>query len=265
MTAASRRGRAVADADPVAVDITTPGSLAAALAGHDALACHLPFVHDIDRARALGEAIAGAVRAASVPRVVFNTSCIVADHDLGLGAHDGRRAIEAALADSGAAFGSIRPTAFMDNLIRPWVKPTIVRDGVFAYPASSSLLMSWVCIDDVARAMVAMLARDDLAGARIAIGGPEALLGDEVAARLTTATGRRVRFVGLDPQDFAAAMAERVTGSRTVPDGSVYHGMARFYAWYNAQARSPLVVRGDPPGVVTTSFAEWAQRQDWTA
>lgn len=249
----------------VTADIQQPDMLTAAMRGHDALCLHLPFVHDRGRAAALGQAVAEAVRAAGVPRIVFNTSCFVADHDLGLPAHDGRRAIEAALEASGANFTSIRPMVFMDNLARPWAKPSIVARGVFAYPAAPQLLISWVCIADIAAAMGAAVVRDDLRGARIALGGPEALVGDEVAERLTIAAGRPVRFVSLDPQTFAEDMAELVTGARIVPPGSVYHGMARFYAWYNAQPRSPLMVDANPLGLRLTSFAEWAAAQDWRA
>lgn len=248
----------------VAADIDDPAGLARAMHGCDALALHLPFVHDRMRAQAMAEAVATAAREAGIGRIVFNTSCYVADHDLGLEAHDGRRAIETALALGGASFTSVRPMVFMDNLIRPWAKPSITGRGIFAYPAAPTLLMSWVCLADVAAAMVAALGRDDLAGARIALGGPEALTGDEVAERLSAATGRPVRFLSLDPAGFAGDMAELVTGSRTVSPGSVYHGMARFYDWYNAQTQSPLVVRDNPLGLRLTPFADWATGQDWS-
>lgn len=254
--------RAPAGTQAVAVDLLDTEQLALAMRGHDALAFHLPFVHDRSAASRMGRSIATAVRTAGVARAVFNTSCYVADDDIGLEAHDGRRAIEAAMAESGAAFTSIRPSAFMDNLGRGWARPAIMR-GVFAYPAAASLKMSWVAIDDIAAAMTAVLARDDLPGARIPLGGPEALTGSEAAERLSTAIGRPIRFMPLDPSDFAADMAELVTGSREIPAGSVYHGMARFYDWYNAQPTSPLIAEKNVLALRLTSLREWAERQDW--
>ena len=60
-----------------------------------------------------------------------------------------------------------------------------------------------------------------------------------------------------------------MTGSREVPAGSVYEGMAEFYAFYNDQPVSPLIV--DPKTITDllpvklTSFKDWAAQQDWGA
>lgn len=259
----SLRGPVPAQARRISSDLADIPGLTQAMRGHDAVALHLPFVHDIERARQLGRAVAQAADEAGIGRIVFNTSCYVADHDLGLPAHDGRRAIEAELGSGRATFTSIRPMVFMDNLIRRWARPAIVEKGIFAYPAGPELRISWVCLADVAAAMVAALERDDTRSAHIALGGPEALVGDEVAERLARSIGRPVCFVPLSPIGFAENMAEMVTGSRVVPEGSVYHGMARFYQWYNSQPTSPLVVYDNPLGIEQTSLENWATRQDW--
>ncbi|WP_156680657.1 SDR family oxidoreductase [Sphingomonas profundi] len=252
-----------------AADIGDAGGMAAAMAGHDALALHLPFVHDVARAEAMARAIAEAAQAAGIGRIVFNTSCFVADRDLGVAGHDGRRAIERVFAGAGAAFVSLRPMVFMDNLTRPWARPAIVRDGVFAYPAAPALAISWIAIDDVAACMAAAVERDGLTDARIAIGGPEALAGAETAIRLARALGRPVAFRSLPPETFAADMSALVTGSREVRPASVYDGMARLYAWYNAQPSSPLAcdpaAARDLMGRDPVDLESWAGRQHWRA
>jgi uncharacterized protein YbjT (DUF2867 family) len=233
------------------------------MTGHEGLAFHLPFVHEADRALKMGEAVASAARTAGVRRAVFNTSCYVDDHDIGIGAHDGRRAIEAVMRESGVAFTSIRPMVFMDNLGRPWLKPAIVRDGVFAYPASRELRIAWIAIADIAAAMTTALARDDLAGAHIRLGGPEALVGDEVAARLEAAIGRPVRFSSIAPQQFADEMVKLVGRHGPLASRLPYDGMAKLYAWYNAQPASPLVPPKDAVLSATTTLEAWARQQVW--
>lgn len=273
VTAGVRRADAMAgspfpDLPTVHADLAEPASLAAAFAGQDALAFHLPF--EFDRAWAAGyeQAIANAARAAGIGRIAFNTACFVADRDLNLSAHDGRRDIEAALLTSGATCRFVEPVVFMDNMIRVWSKPSIVQRGVFAYPAAPELRINWVCLDDVADAMVMALEQPDAHPLHIALGGPEALTGSEVAERLSAALGRPIRFQSLAPDEFAAGMSELVTGSRDVAPHSIYDGMAKFYRWYNEQPVSPLVV--DPAlsraalGRVPTSLADWAARQDWS-
>lgn len=257
------------DVEFATADILDEGTLARAFTGQDALALHLPFLHDRERARSMARTVAVAANAAGLRKIVFNTSSYVAEHDLRLEAHDGRRAMEHEFAATGIPFVSIRPMVFMDNLIRRWARPAIVRHGIFAYPAAPDLRISWICLDDVAAYMVAATKRDDLRDARIKVGGPEALTGDEVAARLSRAIGKPVWFRSLSPESFAADMSELVTGSRSVTPGSVYDGMARFYAWYNAQEFSPLAIPADSeaplPEVQPRSLESWAREQDWTS
>lgn len=274
VTAGVRRPDAMAgtpfpDLPTVHADITDPGAMATAFAGQDAAAFHLPFEFDRARAASFGAAIAAGAKAAGLRKIVFNTACFVADHDLDLSAHDGRRDIEAALAATGIPCVFIEPTVFMDNQYRAWTRPLIMREGVFAYPAKPDLKISWVCLEDVAAAMTASLGTDAADGLHVPLGGPEALTGAEVAANLSQALGKPVRFQSLLPEEFAARMSELVTGSREVQPLSIYDGMARFYAFYNAQPTSPLVV--DPAkverllGITLTPHLEWARSKDWHA
>ncbi len=273
VTAGVRRADALA-ASPfpalpsIAADITDAASLEIAFAGQDALAMHLPFEFDRAVAASYGRNIAQAAKAAALKKIVFNTSCFVADRDLDLSAHDGRRDIERSLRDTGIPCVFIEPVVFMNNVIRVWSKPSIVKRGVFAYSAAPYLKISWVCLDDVAAYMVAALGTDAADGRHVPVGGPEALIGDEVAVRLSEALGKPIAFESITPDEFAARMSELVTGSRDVAPHSIYEGMAKFYRFYNEQPESPLIV--DPAEtrkllvVESTSMRAWLTRWDWT-
>ena len=257
------------DLPTVAADITDADAMAAAFAGQDAAAFHLPFEFDRERAASFGHAIAQGAKRAGLKKIVFNTACFVADHDLDLSAHDGRRDIERTLEETGIPCVFIEPVVFMDNMYRIWTRPLIMREGIFAYPAKPDLEINWICIDDVAKAMVGALGTDAANGRHVQVGGPETLVGDEVAERLSIALDRPVRFQSLTPDEFAARMSELVTGSREVAPASIYHGMAAFYRWYNAQPESPL--KTDPAearellGLEPTKLVDWARSQVWTA
>lgn len=273
VTAGVRRADALStspfpDLPSVPADITDPASLTVAFAGQDALAMHLPFEFNRAVAASNGRNVAQAATAARLKKIVFNTSCFVAPHDLDLSAHDGRRDIERALRETGIPCVFIEPVVFMNNMIRVWSKPSIVQRGVFAYPAAPGLKISWVCLDDVAASMVAALATDAADGRHVPVGGPEALVGDEVAVRLSEALGRPIVFQSITPDEFAARMSELVTGSRDVTPHSIYDGMAKFYRFYNDQRESPLIV--DPAqtrallDVEPTPMRTWLTRWDWT-
>ncbi len=274
VTAGVRRADAMAstpfpDLPTVHADITNAEAMTSAFAGQDAAAFHLPFEFDREKAAHMGRQIAEGARRAGLKKIVFNTACYVAPRDLDLSAHDGRRDIERALEDTGIPCVFIEPTVFMDNQYRIWTRPAIMRDGIFAYPAKPDLLINWVCLEDVGQAMRRALQTDAADGLHVPLGGPEALTGEEVAANLAQATGRPVRFQSLAPEEFAARMSELVTGSREVTPLSIYDGMAKFYAFYNAQATSPLLV--DPQaardllGMEPTQHLDWAKSKDWSA
>ncbi|MEP3052199.1 MAG: NmrA family NAD(P)-binding protein [Erythrobacter sp.] len=274
VTAGVRRVDAMADTPfpdlpVVSADITSADAMAQAFAGQDAAAFHLPFEFDREIAERNGRMVAEGAKRAGLKKIVFNTSCFVADHDLDLSAHDGRRDMERALEETGIPCVFIEPMVFMDNQYRIWTRPLIMREGVFAYPAKPDLKISWVCLDDVGQAMANALLTDAADGMHVPLGGPEALTGDEVAERLSEALGKPTRFQSLDPSEFAAGMSELVTGSREVQPLSIYDGMAKFYAWYNAQEISPLVV--DPAkardllGMEMTPLIDWARGRDWNA
>ncbi|WP_296678896.1 SDR family oxidoreductase [Novosphingobium sp.] len=273
LTAGARRADAMAgtpfpDLRVVHADITDSDTLKAAFAGQDALVMHLPFEFNRERAASFGRAIAVGAKGSGLRKIVFNTSCFVADHDLDLTAHDGRRDIERALEGTGIPCVFIEPTVFMDNIVRAWTKPSIVNNSIFAYPAAPDLKISWIALSDVSEYMAASLETDRADGRHIPVGGPEALTGDEVAQRLSAEIGKPVVFRSLDPGDFAASMSELVTGSRTLTPGTPYEGMAKFYRFYNTQPQSPLLV---DPGktaelidVTPTRMSEWLKRWDWT-
>ena len=248
-------------------DITDQASLESAFSQVDAVAMHLPFAHDFELAQSFGRNIAQAAAAAGLKKIVFNTSCVIADNDLGVTAHDGRRSIEESIRDCGVDYVILRPAVFMDNMIRVWCKPTIVKANSFVYPASDELQVSWICLQDLAKLSASAVLDDNLKRETFTVGGPQALTGHEVAQVLSEASGRAITFDSLAPQVFAENMSEMVTGSREVPPGSPYHGMAKFYTWYNDQAESPVKV--DPNSflkhlpVELTSFSDWANQQDW--
>lgn len=261
------QGTSYPDLPVLLADITDQASLETAFSQVDAVAMHLPFAHDFDVAASFGRNIAKAAAATGLKKIVFNTSCVVADEDLGVTAHDGRRSIEQSIRDSGVDYVIIRPAVFMDNMIRAWCKPTIVNANTFVYPASDELKVSWICLDDVGKLSARAVVNESLTQDVITVGGPQPLNGHEVAQILSEASGRDITFNSLAPQVFAENMSEMVTGSREVLAGSPYHGMARFYNWYNNQPKSPVSVDADSflkhLPVRLTTFSEWAHRQDW--
>ena len=255
------------DVEAVKADLFDIESLRNASKDIDGIAMNLPFVFDKEIAKTWGENITRSGYEAGIKKIVFNTSCYVAPNDNGLAAHDGRRAIEKAMEESGMEYVVIRSMVFMDNLTRFWSKPSITNNNTFAYPCSPELKISWVCLEDVAKFMVASLSSSSMKADKIYVGGPEILLGKEVAERFSRALGREIIFKSLEPQNFAGAMSKLVTGSEVYEDQSIYGGMAAFYSWYNQQNPSPLAVDMNPLykslNLKPTYFEDWIKSHNW--
>ena len=255
------------DVEAVKADLFDIESLRNASKDIDGIAMNLPFVFDKEIAKTWGENITKAGHDVGIKKIVFNTSCYVAPNDNGLAAHDGRRAIEKAMEESGMEYVVIRSMVFMDNLTRFWSKPSITNKNTFAYPCSPELKISWVCLEDVAKFMVASLSSSSMKADKIYVGGPEILLGKEVAERFSRALGREIIFKSLEPQNFAGAMSKLVTGSEVYEDQSIYGGMAAFYSWYNQQNPSPLAVDMNPLykslNLKPTYFEDWIKSHNW--
>ena len=255
------------DVEAVKADLFDIESLRNASKDIDGIAMNLPFVFDKEIAKTWGENITRSGYDAGIKKIVFNTSCYVAPNDNGLAAHDGRRAIEKAMEESGMEYVVIRSMVFMDNLTRFWSKPSITNNNTFAYPCSPELKISWVCLEDVAKFMVASLSSSSMKADKIYVGGPEILLGKEVAERFSRALGREIIFKSLEPQNFAGAMSKLVTGSEVYEDQSIYGGMAAFYSWYNQQNPSPLAVDMNPLykslNLKPTYFEDWIKSHNW--
>ena len=252
----------------VAANLMDKLSMIHAAKGMDAIAAHLPFTFDRAQATLFGQNIAAAAKENNLSKIVFNTSCYVHDKDLGIGGHDGRRDIEREIIASGVPYVIFEPKVFMDNFTRVWCKPSIVNNDILGYPAGPTLKVNWICLDDVAQFMVSALKHMDGPSGRFAIGGPQAMTGDEVAEKLSAVTGRKIEFQSLTPNEFAAAMSLLVTGSSEFEPGSIYERMAEFYRWYNSQPTSPLTV--DLTDVLSvypikpTDFETWAAQHDWS-
>ncbi|WP_147413666.1 hypothetical protein [Pseudorhodoplanes sinuspersici] len=99
------------------------------------------------------------------------------------------------------AFAIVRPTMYLDNLLKPSARAEIMTEGVFAPPIPSSQCIAWTSADDCAEAAMTLLEHGAMGG-DYRIAGPESLTGDELAARVSVGLGRTIRYQGQSPGEF---------------------------------------------------------------
>lgn len=146
----------------------------------------------------------------------------------------GNARVEGVLHDAGLAFATVRPTLYLDNLLKPSARREIVQEGVFAPPIAASQRIAWTSTDDCARAAIALLEGRVTGDFRIA--GTQSMDGDELAATLQAGLGVPVRYRA-QPID---AFEREVDVSMGAGMGARVGSKFRYFARYPEEADAVL-------------------------
>jgi uncharacterized protein YbjT (DUF2867 family) len=138
----------------------------------------------------------------------------------------------------GLAFAIVRPTLYLDNLLKPSALDEIAHDGVLAPPIAAEQPVAWTCVDDVAAATLILLERAAMGGDH-RIAGSLSLTGDALADRLSANLGWRVRYcaqpVDAFERDVAGALGEAAAKR-----------IASKFRYFGADPRETDVILGAP-------------------
>jgi uncharacterized protein YbjT (DUF2867 family) len=110
----------------------------------------------------------------------------------------------------------------------------IAAEGVLRSPRRDAQV-SWIDVRDIAAAAVAVLTEEGHDGRIYDLTGPEALSDDEIAAKLSAATGREIRYEPLSDAEWVGLMRSRGLPASTVRSMLSLH----------------LAYRAESPGLVT--------------
>jgi uncharacterized protein YbjT (DUF2867 family) len=253
-----------AGAEPRVADFEDEDSLRRALAGVGPVFLSLPLGLPTATVRDWGRRVIVVARGAGVAGpVVFNTGTRIPPEPTGVDAFEEKREVEEALAASGLSFVSVRPSFYFGNLAGPWIAPGIVNDGVLAYPLPQALRASWIGWNGMAACVAAAMERPALLGQRIDIGGPEALDGDALAARLGAALGRSMAYRPTPPDAFEAGLAAAIGPEAAQSVGALYR-------WIAARPETGLFTSDGEAlaerfGAPLEALADWAAGHPWPA
>jgi NAD(P)H dehydrogenase (quinone) len=195
------RARLGGDVDYVAGDLTSPGGVQLAMAGHEVV--YLAN-GQTDRQVELETAAIDAAVGAGVRRIVK-----ISAHGAEAGPADGvnvfarwHAEIERHLEATPLVATILRPNMFDDNLLGS--APQITQGQL--YSAAEDGLSAWVDPADIAAVAAAALLDDAHAGRTYAVSGPEAISHDELAERFTAVLGRPVTHIRIDDDAFRSAL-----------------------------------------------------------
>jgi NADH dehydrogenase len=179
----------------IVADVKDPGSLARACTG----VTNLVLTASATLSRAGGDsietvdrlgnlAVIGAARAAGVAHVVFVS---FPKHPIAFPLQDAKRAVEAALVDSGLGYTILQPPHFWEI----WCSPALgfdIAGGTARIFSTGEGQNSWISLFDVARAAIASLDNPAARNRVFTFGGPEPLSQLEIVRRCGAARGREL-------------------------------------------------------------------------
>ena len=214
-------------------------------------------------------AAVGVAAARADVRLIYQTAAYAPDDEIGQYNYDRVLATERALKQGGARTTIFRPVLFMDNTLTKWARNDIIENDEFAYPHKEGLQANWICLDDVAKFMIAALERDDLIGRAMVIGGPEVLTPQRIADTLSGHLGRSIKPKTLTPKEFAIRMADIFEGVSDIGREDYIAAMQGFYEYNNENNDNLNPFKVDMEDVLEeipiklTTFSEWVKQQDW--
>jgi uncharacterized protein YbjT (DUF2867 family) len=179
------------------------------------------------------------------------------------------------LMQGGVQTTTFQPVLFMDNLLTNWARKDILEKDLYTYPHNPNLEASWICLDDVAKFMIAAIDRDDLVGRCINIGGPEVFVPPRVADLLSGYFGRPIKYEELELEDFSNRLydifykdtSEEDRGGRSADRDAFIDSMSDFYRFNNVSEHKPFKVDMEPVlkeiPIKLTPFSEWISQQNW--
>ena len=190
-------------------DLGDTDSLKAAHENIDAVSFMVPaFLADPMQAPQYARNAIDAAKHAGVDLLVYNTSGPVIEERTGNPMYDMRLDVIDYLKNSGVPYIVIQPTVYMENLLGPWTRPSVVENDMLPYPVEENTPLGWIATDDVGKLIVAALERPELAGQRIIVSGIENVTGPELAQRFSLGLGRDITYYSQPLEEFGAALDE---------------------------------------------------------
>lgn len=158
--------------------------------------------------------------------------------------------MEEILAATGVAARFLRCGSFFENLLWQWDQ--ILEHGSFTYPAPGDVPGPQVATADIARVAADLLMASDWNGQEsIPLLGPKDLRFDEMAAILSEALGKNIRYQPSAANDYISAMQKM---GQSV---SAAQGLVDMFAYLSGQYQSPRSVNREH---TPTSLARWLTR-----
>jgi uncharacterized protein YbjT (DUF2867 family) len=233
--------------DAVAIDLDRPETLAPAMTGVERLfllsrGARNQFEQEVNALEA--------AKKAGVKHIVKLSVWGAAEEEFGFARV--HRQVEKAIEESGIAFTLLRPCDFMQNMEK-YSRRTIQAHGTF-FSATGDARVALVDVRDIAAVAVAALTEPGHERKAYSLTGPRAMTNDEIADQISSAAGRKIRYVDLSDADFRQGL---LRAGMPEPFADMHIDLMRYY-----RSGKAATVTGDirhVTGREATPFEQYAR------
>jgi len=201
-----------------------------------------------------------AIRSAGVRGVVVKMASTRPDMPTSEPSFLANEMIESRIRESGIPFSIIRPTLYLDNLLKPDTREDIRRHNLIVYPLPEAQRVAWTSVDDAAAVALTLIDNRALGGDH-RICSTEALDGAGLAHAFSLALERPVTFRSL-PLDTLEQQLDALMGAGA---GKCISSRLRFFESQPEQANRMLAATFLPApelkGFSPTSIQQWLTKR----
>lgn len=171
---------------------------------------------------------------------------------------EGIRAMTQMVLNGPVSASVVRTTVYLDNLLGAWSLP-MIESGMVGYPIPVDIRPGWVTADDTAKVIASLLQRADTPGEVFDVVSQDNPSGDEIAAAISAATGRTIRYQPLPIDQFAEGLAVAFGSPEVAGEiAKLYRYMAQTGKSYHRTSDLSQF------GVEQESLQAWVSRQHWS-
>jgi len=177
-------------------------SLKLAMAGCEAIVLTLPLIFDTEIIKKMTSNVIDAAKFHGINKIIFNAGIALGENKTGSLAIDVKHEAFEILSKSGLEVITLMPNVYLENLTSPFLLPVIQEHSIIPYPISGDFKFSWLSYENLGRYVVAALNSKGLAGEKILITNREELIGQALAEKISSASGKKLPFIPTPPDDF---------------------------------------------------------------
>ncbi|TPN87781.1 SDR family oxidoreductase [Aquimarina algicola] len=176
-------------------------SLAQAMKNAQAAVYSFPLIFDMELAKAYTANFIAAAKQEKVEVIIFNTTFHLAKEETGFLALDLKVAMKKLFDQSSLNVITLAPDIYLDNIAAPWSIPVILEHKVVSYPLASHKKNPWISHHDLAKYVVKAIAKPELSGQTLPIGG-NLVTGTEITAAISSKINQKLHFVEVPVNEF---------------------------------------------------------------